>query len=181
MSVKTVYLGLGANTGDREANLREAVKRLGVAGVVVKRASQIRETAAMYVVNQPAFLNMAVEGETDVLPKVLLKRLKMIEREMGRKPGAANSPRPIDIDILFYGQFVINDRELTVPHPRLAERPFVLDPMAEIAPDLRHPVLKRTMKQLRDSPQTPQMGEKTQPDSGNSKGAPRRARALRPL
>jgi 2-amino-4-hydroxy-6-hydroxymethyldihydropteridine diphosphokinase len=105
----------------------------------------------MYVKQQPAFLNMVVEGETEVMPRTLLRRLQAIERSMGRKRTTAqpNGPRVIDIDILFYGRFVVEaPPDLVVPHPRMHERRFVLEPLVEIAPELRHPVTKKSIREL---------------------------------
>lgn len=146
--MKRVYLGLGTNLGNREHNLQEAVDRLHRGGVEVLRVSPVYETKPMYVEDQPLFLNMVVEGQTSILPRVLLKRLKSIEREIGRKPSKQNGPRTIDIDILLYGRFVIRSMDLLVPHPRMEERRFVLEPLAEIAPTLRHPVSKRSILEL---------------------------------
>lgn len=146
--MKTVYLALGTNLGDRARNLRAAIERIQAAGVRLTKQSSVYETAPMYRSAQPQFFNMVIEGETDVLPKVLLRRLLSIEQEMGRKRVVENGPRIIDIDILFYGRFTIATPELTVPHPGLEERRFVLEPLAEIAPDWRHPRAGRKMRQL---------------------------------
>lgn len=146
--MKRVYLGLGTNLGNREHNLQEAVDRLHRGGVEVLRVSPVYETKPMYVEDQPLFLNMVIEGQTSILPRVLLKRLKSIEREIGRKPSKQNGPRTIDIDILFYSGFVITAPELTVPHPHLAERRFVLEPLVKLAPEFRHPVSRKTMREL---------------------------------
>jgi 2-amino-4-hydroxy-6-hydroxymethyldihydropteridine diphosphokinase len=142
-----VYLGLGANLGDREKNLGQAEKRLG-AGVNIVKRSSIYDTAPAGNERQPRFLNMACAGETELEPHALLAFIKGIETEMGRQPGPVNSPRPIDIDILFYDNLVINAGELVIPHPRLVERVFVLMPLAEIAPDLQHPVNGRTIREM---------------------------------
>ncbi|HUQ90051.1 MAG TPA: 2-amino-4-hydroxy-6-hydroxymethyldihydropteridine diphosphokinase [Bryobacteraceae bacterium] len=146
--MKKVYLSLGSNLGNREQNLQEAVNRIHAAGATVLRASSTYETAPMYLTAQPMFLNLVLEAETDVLPRMLLKRLQRIEKELGRRRTVANSPRPIDIDILFYSRFVITAAELVVPHPGIAERRFVLEPLAELAPDLRHPVSRRTVREM---------------------------------
>ncbi|MBI4904137.1 MAG: 2-amino-4-hydroxy-6-hydroxymethyldihydropteridine diphosphokinase [Acidobacteria bacterium] len=146
--MKTVYLALGTNLGDRAANLRTAVERIGAAGVRVTKLSSVYETRPMYRTAQPLFLNMVVEGKTDVLPQVLLKRLLSIEREMGRRRTMENGPRVIDIDILFYGRFLIETPELTIPHPRMGERRFVMEPMVEIAPGWRHPGTKSKMREM---------------------------------
>ncbi len=147
---KTVYLGLGSNVGDREANLRTAVGRLGELGTVTA-VSSLYETEPMEVTDQPWFLNCAVALETEQMPKQLLARLLGIEREMGRRRVKPKGPRLIDIDILLFGGSVIEDKGLTIPHPTLHERRFVLEPLAEIASEVRHPVFKRTVREMRDA------------------------------
>ncbi len=146
--MKTVYLSLGSNIGDREAMLRSAIEALNAAGITVHRRSSIYETEPMDVRAQPWFLNMAVECQTDLFPLQLLARLKKIEAQLGRRKTIAKGPRVIDIDIIFYGNFVIKTPALEIPHPRFRERRFVLAPLAELAPDLRDPVTKRTMADL---------------------------------
>jgi 2-amino-4-hydroxy-6-hydroxymethyldihydropteridine diphosphokinase len=146
--MKTIYLSLGSNLGDREGCLREAIARLGAAGIRVLRVSSLYETEPMEVREQPWFLNLVVEAETDLFPKRLLARTQRIELELGRKRVRPKGPRSIDIDILLYGQSVIESNELMVPHPRLAERRFVLEPLAELAPELRHPVNRRSIREL---------------------------------
>jgi 2-amino-4-hydroxy-6-hydroxymethyldihydropteridine diphosphokinase len=154
--MKTIYLSLGSNLGDREGNLKAAIDLLGAAGVQVARVSSIYETEPRDVPDQPWFLNLAVEAHTAVLPAQLLARLLKIEQQLGRKRLRPKGPRAIDIDILFYGSALIDSERLTVPHPRMAERRFVLEPLAELAPGLRHPATKRTMQELlaavRDQP-----------------------------
>ncbi len=136
---KTVYLGLGTNVGDREENLKQAVRGLELAGLQVGRVSSLYETEPMYETDQDLFLNMVVEAQTEAMPRTLLRMVKAIETGIGRKPGPRNGPRPIDIDILLYSRFVIDAPGLQVPHPRLLERQFALEPLIEIAPHLRHP------------------------------------------
>jgi len=143
----TVYLGLGSNMGDRRENLERALEYLSQRlGVIVK--SSIYDTEPMENPSQPRFLNMVCQAKTMLQPEDLLTLAKGIERKMGRQPGRTNSPRPIDIDILFYGDKVINTPGLVIPHPRMNYRAFVLVPLAEIAPTLVHPVTKKTAKEM---------------------------------
>lgn len=146
--MKTVYLGLGSNVGDREANLREAARRIEAEEIRIVRRSSLYETEPRDLLDQPQFLNAAIEAETELFPLQLLARLLNIERAMGRRRITPKGPRNIDIDILFYGRSVIQTPELETPHPRIAERAFVLEPLAEIAPDLRHPVSGQTAREM---------------------------------
>jgi 2-amino-4-hydroxy-6-hydroxymethyldihydropteridine diphosphokinase len=142
-----VYLGLGTNLGDRRANLRAAVAAVnGVAEV--EALSTIYETAPLYVTDQPAFLNMAVRASSRLAPLDLLRRLKAIEAELGRIASVRYGPRLIDIDILFYDGMVMDSPDLVLPHPRLAERRFALAPLAEVAAQLIHPLLGRSIPEL---------------------------------
>ena len=136
---KRVYLSLGANLGDREANLRAAIAALPGNGVEVGRVSSFYETEPVDFVDQPWFLNCVVEGETEVGALPLLRRLREIEKQMGSEKEFAKGPRLLDIDILLYGDETVDTPELQVPHPRMLQRNFVLAPLAEIAPALRHP------------------------------------------
>lgn len=143
----TVYLGLGSNMGNRQANLDKALEllsqrmRLGL-------ISSVYDTEPVGNANQPRFLNMVCQAFTTLPPQNLLTVAKAIESKLGRTSQKANMPRPIDIDILFYDNQVIETPELTIPHPRLTERAFVLIPLAEIAPDLVHPVSGKNVKEL---------------------------------
>lgn len=140
-------LGLGTNLGNREANLHEAVQRLGLLMTILAH-SPIYETSPWGVVDQPAFLNCCVQGKTDYLPEELMPALKQIEREMGREPTFRWGPRLIDIDLLFYDDLILNEPDLTLPHPRLPQRAFVLKPLADIAPDWIDPRTQQTVGQL---------------------------------
>lgn len=146
--MKTAYLSLGSNVGDREAHLKRALDRLAREDIRVKRKSSIYETEPQDLRKQAWFLNLAAEIETSLFPRQLLHRIQHIEREMGRKRVIAKGPREIDIDILLYGNFVISTEVLTIPHPRLSERRFVLQPLADLAPDLRHPVSHVSIREL---------------------------------
>ncbi len=145
---KTVYLSLGSNIGDRERNLRDAVDLLAEPQLRALRVSSFYETEPLDVLDQPWFLNAVVEAETDLFPKQLLARVQRIEQRLGRRRLRPRGPRAIDIDILFYGGAVIDADELQVPHPRLAERRFVLEPLAELAPNLHHPVTGRSVAEM---------------------------------
>jgi 2-amino-4-hydroxy-6-hydroxymethyldihydropteridine diphosphokinase len=144
----TVYLGLGSNVGDREANLRSAIERLGTPGLHVLRVSPVYETEPVDYAEQRWFLNLVVEAGTSLLPMQLLARIAGIERSMGRVRAIPKGPRTIDIDILLYGQAVIRSEALEIPHPRMGERRFVLAPLADLAPGLRHPIAHRTVSEM---------------------------------
>jgi 2-amino-4-hydroxy-6-hydroxymethyldihydropteridine diphosphokinase len=142
-----IYLSLGTNLGDRKANLLGAVDALPP-GVTVQAESTIYETPPWGYEDQPAFLNMAIQGETSLKPELLLKYLKQIEVRLGRQPSFHWGPRLIDIDLLFYDALVMETPQLVIPHPHLQERAFVLVPLANIAPNLVHPVLGKTLREL---------------------------------
>ena len=142
-----VYLGLGSNLGDREGNLRHALELLG-RSIALECISSIYDSEPWGYSEQPRFLNCACEGRTSLGPRALLAAVKDVERSVGREPSFSNGPRLADVDILFYGQHVISEPGLEVPHPRLAERAFVLLPLQEIAPGFLHPVMNLTVAEL---------------------------------
>ena len=148
-----IYLALGTNLGDRFANLQAAIAALPPA-VRVLAQSPVYETPPWGLTDQPAFLNMVLKGETALAPVELLKRLKLLETGLGRLPAVRWGPRRIDMDILFYDKLILDTPELTIPHPHLHERAFVLVPLADLAPDLVHPLLSATIKKLRSAVDT---------------------------
>lgn len=140
-----IWIGLGSNLGDRVENLRQALERLD-AIMALDRLSPVYETAPRYVEDQPPFLNMVVSGDTVLDPQQLLEQLKRFEIEIGRVPsGQRYGPRAIDLDILFFGEAVVDRPGLVIPHPLMAEREFVLRPLADIAAAKRHPVTGRSV------------------------------------
>lgn len=145
----TIYLGLGSNLGDRDAHLRAALEALPPE-VKLTRVSSVYDTEPMHVTEQPRFHNIVCAAITTLAPPDLLRYLKRIEDELGRTPGERFGPRVIDLDILFYDQIVVCESDLVIPHPRLANRQFVLAPLAEIAPFLRHPLLDATIGELHE-------------------------------
>lgn len=147
---KIVYLSLGSNLGDRQANLRNAIGRLLELGNVVE-VSSYYETEPVGFTDQPWFLNCAVAVQTELIPREFLAGIQAIEKSMGRQRTQPKGPRTIDIDILLFGAQTINTPTLTVPHPSMAERRFVLEPLAEIAPEVMHPKLRKTLRTLRDA------------------------------
>jgi 2-amino-4-hydroxy-6-hydroxymethyldihydropteridine diphosphokinase len=143
-----VYLSLGSNLGDRAKNLRDALAALRKAGIDVTRISSMYETEPVDYLDQPWFVNMALEAETELVPAALLEMLRGIETQMGSTKLIAKGPRLIDMDILLYGDEVIDIPGLHVPHPRMHLRRFVLEPLAEIAPNVRHPVLGLSVSEM---------------------------------
>jgi 2-amino-4-hydroxy-6-hydroxymethyldihydropteridine diphosphokinase len=146
--VKTVYLSLGSNLGEREKHIARAVEDLAARGVRVVRQSPLYETEPVDLREQPWFLNCVVEGETDLMPRQLLHVLLEIEEGQGRKRLAPGGPRIIDMDILLYGSSIVHTPELEIPHPRMALRRFALVPLNDIAAAVRHPVLQKTVAEL---------------------------------
>jgi 2-amino-4-hydroxy-6-hydroxymethyldihydropteridine diphosphokinase len=150
VSMTRAYLGLGSNIGERSANIKLALALLEERGESIVRRSSLYETEPWGVRDQPLFLNMAVEVETNCGPRELFALCKKIERDMGRDPAAPRwGPRVIDLDILLYEGVILREPEIEIPHPRMHERLFVLDPLSEIAPQLVHPVLLMTIGELR--------------------------------
>jgi 2-amino-4-hydroxy-6-hydroxymethyldihydropteridine diphosphokinase len=156
-----IYLSLGSNMGDREAHLRDAITRLETLGRVVS-VSSFYETEPVAVRNQDWFLNCAVGLETTKAPEQLMAAILQIEQEMGRQRLQNKGPRIIDIDNILFSDEIIDWPELTVPHPAMQDRRFVLEPLAEIAPEARHPVLRKTVRELLDALPAGQVTQKVQ-------------------
>ena len=147
MKTTTAYLGLGSNLGDREVNLREALSLLG-RGESLTALSSVYETEPWGYTSQPPFLNLVCALETNLSPHGLLELAHGVERELGRAPTFRYGPRSMDVDILLYGNEVIQTPDLQVPHPLISQRAFVLVPLAEIAPGLVHPSLGKSIEEL---------------------------------
>jgi 2-amino-4-hydroxy-6-hydroxymethyldihydropteridine diphosphokinase len=142
-------LSFGSNLGDGAAQLRRTLAMLHGAGVQMTRVSSFYKTQPVDFSPQPWFVNCVAAADTDLLPLGLLRRLKGIERALGRRPGGvAKGPRAIDIDILLYGDAAVRSAELTIPHPRMEQRRFVLVPLSEIAPEVRHPLTQLTVREM---------------------------------
>ena len=146
--MKLIYLGLGTNLGDRRRNLAQAALRLDATDLSILRESSIYETEPRDLLEQPWFLNQVLEAETSLFPRQLQARLQRVERMLGKRPTVPKGPRLIDIDILLYGDTVVSTPELEIPHPRMQDRRFVLEPLAELAPDVRHPQTGRTVREM---------------------------------
>jgi 2-amino-4-hydroxy-6-hydroxymethyldihydropteridine diphosphokinase len=170
------YLSLGSNVGEREAQLRDALARLGLAGRVVA-VSSFYETEPVEFTSQPWFLNCSAALETSQAPRQFMTTVLQIEEEMGRRRVQKKGPRSIDIDILIFvsgvtvtgetKDAIIDSEELTIPHPAMHQRRFVLEPLAEIAPDLLHPILKKTIRELRDELHEGQSVRRVRPERAN--------------
>ena len=143
-----VHIGIGSNVGDKQGNCIEAINLLSSRGISVRKRSSLYKTEPWGVKEQPSFVNAVVEAETDLSSQELLIALKSIENEMGRQETYRWGPRVIDLDILLYNDLVVDEPGLTIPHPYLHQREFVLEPLSEIAPDKIHPVLKKTIQTL---------------------------------
>ena len=146
--MKIIYLGLGSNVGDSEVLLQSALDHLNGPDLKLLRVSSLYETEPIGFREQRWFLNMVAEFRTELFPKQLLHRIGRVERELGRKRTMPNGPRTIDIDILLYGNSVVQTEELEIPHPRYRERRFTLAPLAELSPQLRDPVTRRSMAEM---------------------------------
>ena len=149
------FLSLGSNLGNRDKNLARAVRLLGESGVEILAASSIYLTEPVDKADQPWFANQVLEVRSSLDPLSLLRLAKSIEKKMKRVPTVAKGPRTIDIDILLAGDSVLDTPDLVIPHPRLAQRNFVLVPFGEIAPEIRHPILGRTIRDLASSSSDP--------------------------
>jgi 2-amino-4-hydroxy-6-hydroxymethyldihydropteridine diphosphokinase len=148
---KTVYLSLGSNLGDRAANLRDALHRLEILGSVTAKSAFYETEPVEVKERQPWFLNCAVALDTELMPEQFLARTLAVELEMGRRRVDPKGPRTIDIDIIFFGNVLVDIPGLTIPHPAMQQRRFVLEPLAEIAEEIQHPRSKRTVRELLDA------------------------------
>jgi len=169
-----VFLGLGANLGNPAANLCQALELMAQAGLKIRACSSFYQTAAVGFTQQPDFVNAVALVETELAPLELLDVLQGIEQQLGRKPTFRWGPRVIDLDILLYGNAVVRNKRLCIPHPHLAERKFVLQPLVEIAPEVRHPVSGKTAKEMLAELKHPSRCERLPVEGG--KGRCRRTR-----
>jgi 2-amino-4-hydroxy-6-hydroxymethyldihydropteridine diphosphokinase len=144
----TAYIGIGSNLGNRQENCLHAIELLQKEGVIVTKRSALYETEPWGIKNQPQFINMAIQIETPLDPKGLLRILKNIEENLGRGKSSKWGPRTIDLDILLFDDIILYEDNLTIPHPLMHERDFVLRPLCEIAPDIHHPLLKSSICKL---------------------------------
>lgn len=147
-NMNIAYLAAGSNLGDRKGNLENGIKGLLKAGLVLRHISSVYETEPVGLLEQPWFLNIALEMETHLSPRELLVCCLEVESRSGRVRSFANAPRPLDLDILLYDDLIIDEPELRIPHPRMARRRFVLEPLSEIAPEVEHPELKVNIARL---------------------------------
>jgi 2-amino-4-hydroxy-6-hydroxymethyldihydropteridine diphosphokinase len=147
ISIQKAFILAGSNKGDRNANIECAVKSLATAGTVL-RTSSFFETEPVGYLDQPWFLNLAIELATSLTPSELLLQCQHIETSGGRIRTFPNAPRTLDLDILLYGDLCVNQADLVIPHPRLTERRFALEPLAQIAPDAVHPLLGKSIRSL---------------------------------
>jgi 2-amino-4-hydroxy-6-hydroxymethyldihydropteridine diphosphokinase len=145
---KIAYLSLGSNLGDRSQHLEDAIRLLQQPDLTVLRRSSLYETEPRDLRDQPWFLNLVLEIETALFPMQLFSRIQKVEGRLGRKRLADKGPRTIDIDIVLFGSVVMDTPALTIPHPRVQNRRFVLEPLAELSPDLRHPVTRETYRAM---------------------------------
>jgi 2-amino-4-hydroxy-6-hydroxymethyldihydropteridine diphosphokinase len=163
-----IYLSLGSNLGERAENLARAIAALPGAGVRILRQSSLYETEPVDFLEQPYFLNCVLEAETRLPPEQLLGALQGIERQLGSRKLVARGPRIVDLDIIFYGSTVSRTAEIEIPHPRMAERRFVLVPLAELAPSVVHPVLHATIAELLAGTRDNSTVRLWEPATGNS-------------
>ncbi|MEC4685892.1 MAG: 2-amino-4-hydroxy-6-hydroxymethyldihydropteridine diphosphokinase [Nitrospirota bacterium] len=144
----TIYMGIGSNLGDREGACLKALEELEKRGIKVTKKSSQYETEPWGVKNQPKFINMAAEADTDLTPGEVLRVIQEIEKNLGRKETLRWGPRTVDIDILLYDALIVDEPDLRIPHPHMHERDFVLKPLSEIAPEAIHPLLKKTVREM---------------------------------
>jgi 2-amino-4-hydroxy-6-hydroxymethyldihydropteridine diphosphokinase len=174
------YLSLGSNVGEKSENLGRARRLLERSGIRVVRSSSLYRTQPVGTSDQPWFVNQVIEIATALRPQGLLRLLKKVEKALGRRPGPVNGPRMIDLDILLAGNLVMKGKKLTIPHPRLPQRNFVLVPLEEIAPDTVHPITKKTVLDLCRASQDPAVVRKLKPHRDAPKRAGRSAGEINP-